>query len=292
MSGPLFGAFLGFVFATGVLLLLTRLPSARRLGLADRLAPYLGDTPQPSRLLRAAPRARGPLGTAATLLRPLLLDAGAMVERVLGGSRTVRRRLVAAGSSRTVDDFRVEQVVWGFAGTVAGILVAVVSLLATGRWSAVAPLLLAALGFVTGVLGRDWWLSAQVHRREEQMLLEFPVVAELLALAVTAGEAPAAALARVCRLTQGELSRELATALAQARAGTPLPTALEALAERTSLDPLARFVDGMVIALERGTPLADVLRAQAADVREAGKRALLAAGGRREIAMMVPTNIR
>ena len=44
----------------------------------------------------------------------------------------------------------------------------------------------------------------------------------------------------------------------------------------------------MVVAIERGTPLADVLRAQAADVREVGKRALLEAGGRKEISMMAP----
>jgi tight adherence protein C len=44
----------------------------------------------------------------------------------------------------------------------------------------------------------------------------------------------------------------------------------------------------MSVAIERGTPLADVLRAQAVDVREAGKRALLEAGGRKEIAMIVP----
>jgi hypothetical protein len=40
-------------------------------------------------------------------------------------------------------------------------------------------------------------------------------------------------------------------------------------------------------AIERGILLAGVLRAQAADVREAGKRRLLEAGGRKEIAMMV-----
>ena len=44
----------------------------------------------------------------------------------------------------------------------------------------------------------------------------------------------------------------------------------------------------MAIAVERGTPLADVLRAQATDVREEGRRALLEAGGRKEIAMLVP----
>ena len=72
------------------------------------------------------------------------------------------------------------------------------------------------------------------------------------------------------------------------RAGTPLGTALEEVRDRAGLPVLARFVDGVVVALERGTPLADVLRAQAADVREAGKRALLETGGRREIGMLVP----
>jgi len=42
------------------------------------------------------------------------------------------------------------------------------------------------------------------------------------------------------------------------------------------------------VAIERGTPLADVLHAQALDVRELGKRALLDAGGRKEIAMLLP----
>ena len=126
-----------------------------------------------------------------------------------------------------------------------------------------------------GVLGRDRWLTAQVARREERMLAEFPTVAELLALAVTAGEGPVGALERVHRLSGGELSRELGRALAEARAGSSLVQALEGVAARTSLLPLARFVDGVAIAVERGTPLADVLRAQAVDVREAGKRQLL-----------------
>jgi tight adherence protein C len=120
------------------------------------------------------------------------------------------------------------------------------------------------------------------------MIAEFPTVAEMLALAVTAGEGPVGALERVTRLSSGELSRELGRALSEARAGASLVSALEAMAARTSLPALARFVDGMAIAVERGTPLADVLRAQATDVREEGRRALLEAGGRKEIAMLFP----
>ncbi len=143
-------------------------------------------------------------------------------------------------------------------------------------------------GSVLGVLGRDWYLTRQLEQREATMLAEFPVFADLLALTVVAGEAPPDALRRVCRLTGGELARDLDGALARARTGVPLTTALTEVAERTTLEPFARFVQGIVVGLERGTPLADVLRAQAVDVREIGKRALLEAGGRKEISMMVP----
>ena len=154
----------------------------------------------------------------------------------------------------------------------------------TRCWS----LLAAAGGLLGGVLGRDWWLTHQLERREQAMLSEFPVVADLLALSVVAGESPVDALQRVCRLTGGELARDLGRALARARSGTPVTKALTELAEQTTLEAFARFLQGLVVAIERGTPLADVLRAQAVDVREVGKRALLEAGGRKEISMMVP----
>ena len=66
---------------------------------------------------------------------------------------------------------------------------------------------------IVGVLGRDWWLTRSLTAREDRMMTEFPVVADLLALAVVAGEAPAAALARVGRLVRGELCRDLDGAL-------------------------------------------------------------------------------
>ena len=64
--------------------------------------------------------------------------------------------------------------------------------------------------------------------------------------------------------------------------------ALDNLADRTGLPALARFAEGVAVAVERGTPLADVLRAQAQDVREEGRRALMETGGRKEVLMMVP----
>ncbi len=287
MSPLLTGMVLGLVAAIGVLLVVGFAPPLRPVRLQDRLAPYLGDAPRVSRLLAGSTRP-GSLGLARALLRPVLGDAVRMLDRFVGGRSSVRHRLAALGGGQTVEDFRVEQVIWGALGLGGGALAGV---LFAGLTSAVVPLSLLLFcvgGLVAGVVGRDWWLTRQLGRREAAMLAEFPVVAELLALAVTAGEGPIGAIDRVCRLTGGELGRELSVTLATARSGVPLVQALQALADRTSLDVLARFVAGIVVATERGTPLADVLRAQAADVREAGKRQLLEAGGRKEIAMMVP----
>ena len=287
MSSGLTGMLLGLVVAIGLILVLRYAPPFRTVRLVDRLAPYVHDTPPPSRLLGTATEP-GLLTAVRRVFGPAIGDGARLVDRMLGGRAAVRRRLDALATDTTVEDFRVEQVIWGGLGLAAAALVTTVGSVAAGSLNVLSGALLCVAGLVGGILGRDWWLTQQVQKREELLLAEFPVVAELLALAVTAGESPTAAIARVTRLSGGELARELGAALGRARAGVPLVDALQQVADRTSLDALARFIDGLLVAIERGTPLAEVLRAQAADVREAGKRRLLEAGGRKEIGMMVP----
>jgi tight adherence protein C len=287
VSPALEGAGLALVAVAGLWLAVMSSPPLRRPRLDDRLAPYLRDTGQPSRLL-AERRTLTPFPTVERLLGPVLRDLAARVDRTVGGTVSVRRRLDQAGRDMSVEQFRVEQVLWGAGGLLAGLLVAVAAELHGSRANPLGYLILAAVFVLAGVLIRDRALTSEVARREVRMIAEFPTVAEMLALAVTAGEGPVGALDRVTTLSSGELSRELARALSEARAGASLVSALERMAARTSLPALSRFVDGMAIAVERGTPLADVLRAQATDVREEGRRALLEAGGRKEIAMLFP----
>ncbi|MFC8502766.1 type II secretion system F family protein [Pedococcus sp. NPDC057267] len=279
------GALLGAVLGLGLVLVWKGLPLNRRATLDDRLLPYLRDAPRPSRLLST--RQVGGSGALAELARPVVAGLGARLEQVLGGASSVRRRLLRAGRSAEVERFRAEQVLWGAAGLVLGSAVGAVMWLGQGG-SVVPSVVVTFCGAGAGVVARDRWLTREAERREQRMLAEFPTVAELLALAVGAGEGAVGALERVCRLSHGELSAELARCLADARAGANLPTALQGLADRTGLASLARFVDGMIVAVERGTPLAEVLRAQAQDVRESGRRAVMEAGGKKEIAMMVP----
>ena len=280
------GALLGLALGCGSALVVLRWPRGRRPDLDRRLAPYLREAPG-SRLLAAPARPRTPLTTLELVLAPAMHDLGRWAERITGGPATVRRRLDQLGTAHLHEGYRAEQVVWGVLGAAAGAAVGVVAGL--GQGLAVVPVLvLLVMGAVVGVMARDQLLTLQVRRREQRMLAEFPTVAELLALAVGAGEGAVGALERVCRTCRGELSTELNRTLADARAGASLVQALEGLAARTTLAPLARFVDGVAVAVERGTPLGDVLRAQAQDVRELTRRRLMESGGRREIAMMLP----
>ncbi|WP_462187075.1 MULTISPECIES: type II secretion system F family protein [unclassified Frankia] len=284
------GALIGFLVGLGLVIIVYRSPRARRIHLADRIDPYLRDTPTPSRLLEDRPRGvpRPGLAAVEALARPLLADAAGRLDRFLGGRAALRRRLTQAGGRTSIEEFRVQQVICAASGALIGaLLLALRALLGVGPPTLVSVALIVA-GTAGGVVARDYWLSRAISEREDRMLLEFPTIAELLALAVTAGESAIGALERVSRLTHGELGHELRLALADARAGATLVQALEGIAARTALAPLVRFVDGMAVAIERGTPLADILRAQAVDAREAGKRQLLEAGGRKEIAMMIP----
>jgi tight adherence protein C len=285
MSLPLIGAILGGLVAAGLVLAVLASPPMRRPTLADRIAPYLADTTAQSKLL-----VRSGSGTASALGRltaPLLRDAVRLVDRIVGGQASVRRRLASLDSAMTVEQFRADQVLWGALATAAGLGIGLLAVV-FGQTNPLTLVLLLLVCTVGGVLARDWWLSQEVAKRDADILSEFPVIAEMLALAVTAGEGPVGAIERISRLAKGHLVDQLSGILADTRSGTPFVVALTTLRDRTQLEPLSRFLDGMAVAIERGTPLADVMRAQAADVRALGKRQLLESGGKKEIAMMVP----
>jgi tight adherence protein C len=285
MTTVAWGGVLGGTAAMGLLLAIARVVAVRRPQLDARVLPYVRDLtatyPVP------AGRAGEPGSASVALVAPMLRSTADLVERVLGGAPSVRRRLARAGIDRTVHDFRVEQVVWGLAGF--AITAAYGVLAALSRPGNPLPLvLLSVVGMVSGVLARDQYLTAQVRKRERAIVEEFPTVAELLALAVAAGEGPVSALDRVVRRSQGALSADLAAVLAAIRTGEPVADAFDRLAATTGVPIVARFAHGIAVAVERGTPLTEVLHAQAGDVREAGRRELIEQASRQEILMMVP----
>lgn len=286
MTPALTGGLLGGCLAGGFLLVLTALVRSRRPDLSARLEPYLRDVTVPDRVFAVTALVSSTPLLVQRLAGPYLTRGALVLERVLGGDASIRRRLVRSGSPMTTHGFRVEQLLCGAFGLGVALVVALV-LLASGA-AVTLVLALVGIGALAGVLARDQALSVAVTRRERRLLAEFPAVADMLALSLAAGEGTVSALERIVRITRGELSGELGHALADAHTGASLTTALAGIADRTALPSLQRFVDGIAVAVERGTPLADVLRSQAADVREADRRRLIETGGRKDILMMVP----
>lgn len=281
------GAALGATLGLGLLMVLLRLSATRRPTLESRVAPYIRDVPTVSPAWVPAPPSDRPSLAFVALAKPLVSSAADRLERLLGGRESFRRRLERAGSRQTVEEFRFSQVVWGLSGFGVAF---VAGLLGPARepGRAVSWLLVCVASAFAAILIRDNVLTRQVTKHEEQVLAEFPVVADLLTLSVAAGEGPVAALARVVSSCRGALPDDLAQVLAESRTGIPVSVALDSMARRSGLAIVARFAEGFAVAIERGTPLVDVLTAQTGDVREASKRSLIERGARKEVAMMVP----
>ena len=275
------GALIGLLLSAGLLLVASGWARTRRPSLDQRLAPYVRDV-HPYAVLPGRSR-----GVVEAVFGPSIRRTSQVVGDLLGASASVSRRLVRLGSPTTLEDFRIRQVLWGAGGL--AVAIALSMMLWTERGTGVPILLVICIvGFVSGVLLCDNHLSSRVTAHEQELQAEFPVVADLLALAVAAGESPVAGLERIMKVCHGALSDELARVVSDIRTGTPMAQAFDGLAARTGVTSIARFAEGLAIAVERGTPLVDVLHAQAADVREAGRRELMEAGGRKEVAMMVP----
>jgi tight adherence protein C len=277
------GALVGVGAATGLLLVAASLIGARTPTLEERVVPYLPDGRRqaPSTYLAALGESRWGLDRG-------VKAAARLVDRLAGGRRSVAWRLDAVSDGRAVDQFRADQAIAGGLGLLAGVLLATLMSITTGSVAAMSGLVLGATGLVLGVLAPDWRLTRRVRQRETDIAAELPVVAEILALAVAAGEGVLGAMDRVEKSCGGVLSQEFRRVLVDVGSGTRLADALQLMAGRTRSPHVSRLSDAVVVAMDRGTPLAGVLRQQAADVSAARRRELLEEGGRRSIAMLAP----
>lgn len=221
------------------------------------------------------------------LARPVLEQLKRIAAVHSPTSATVRRRLQAAGLRMSLVDYRSQELLCTFIGLVVG--AALMTAMSLRQPSPVIFSLVVVIG--CGLLGyflRGWWLGEQVKKRARRILTQFPTVAEVLALTVGAGESTTGAIERISRICHGEIGEEFTQALNDIHAGSSLIAALSNLADRVQIGAMTRFVDAIAVASERGTPLGQVLRDQAQDVRDASKRELMEIAGKREISMLVP----
>ncbi|CAB4912402.1 MAG: pilus assembly protein TadB [Actinobacteria bacterium] len=274
MTATGIGALLGLSFALGLVLIVTRLGALRRPSLFERIVPFVPVTRESLARTSVDP---GPVQVLIAVLQPLIRD------RKL--TNPIEDRLANAGRNG-VDQFRLEQAISTGIGASFGLV--------AGLWAAasgttpISILIFLMLGAGFGAVFWNRHLTHLGNLRKKRIAQQLPAVAELLAFAVAAGESPVAAIERVSVSMAGELADEFHRALSEIRAGTSVEQALREVAQRTASADIERFIDGILLAIERGSPLAEVLRAQAADARAADRRLLLESAGRKDVAMLIP----
>ncbi|CAB4865405.1 unannotated protein [freshwater metagenome] len=153
--------------------------------------------------------------------------------------------------------------------------------------------LFAVLGALIGDRAKRKNKSNESKKRILQIRRDFPYFAENLSLCITAGLSPTMSIKAILEndLSDSEqrtLFIELKKFLSDIDQGNSATFALDRFAERINLPEIYRFVDLLIVTMERGTPLAEVLRQQAFDLREAQRREFLDLGSKAEVKMMVP----
>lgn len=267
--------------ALGLVLAVQSLPFIRRPRLMERVEPYLSGLHGGSSALLEAGQSR-PDVLSRTPIGRLLIRLLPKASDDLG------HRLRMAGLDTTPSGFRLVQFTWALL-SLLGIWAA--ALLATRiGWGPEAPsfLVLSGLALVSGYEARDWWLGKEIDARRAQLQQELPTAIDLLTLSIIAGEPVIGAFERVSRRLGGAIGAEFGSVVADVRAGAPVVDSLEGLKTRIPIGGISRFVDALCTGIERGSPLAEVLSAQADDGREARRRMLMELGGKREILMLIP----
>jgi tight adherence protein C len=276
----------GIGFGLGVWSLTSRLPAFARPRLATRIAPFLLDVSPEARRLRDRVPA-DPVPVIGVLAVPLLEGFQRAFGAVLGSPGRTAVRLRRAGLARGVEGQRLRQLGWTAAGAVVAGGVALLAGL-SGSASQFAVAAAPVVGAGLGLAASDHALTRAARRRAGRIESELPTVLEFLALSLAAGEGVHDALARVARVGSGVLADELGGVVAETRVGVPLGAALVRLGDELAIPALTRCLAHVVAALERGSPLAELLRVQAADAREEARRAMLESAGKKEVAMLVP----
>jgi pilus assembly protein TadC len=271
---------LGLVAWVGCTLVLSELRWFCRVPLAERLRPY-------------APGGMGRPGRAGVLsvesfrdaIGPLSRSVGERAAALVGVGEDLEVRLRRIHSPLDATTFRVRQVGHSVAGFGVGALVSV----------ALRPHPLLALAFLAGApalafLVQEHRVATASERWQRRVFLELPVVAEQLALLLSAGWSLTAALNRLAERSAGACALDLRRVCVRIRQGLSEADALREWAVLVRVDAVDRLVP--VLALNRDTSdLGRLLAEEARAVRRDVQRSLIESAERRSQQVWIPVTV-
>jgi tight adherence protein C len=195
----------------------------------------------------------------------------------------ISAQLRRAGASQrlTAERFMAGRVIITVLGAVAGFM------LAQGPRGIVLAIVFA----VAGIYIPTFLLSKAAARRADHIDGELPHFVDQLAIAIEAGMSFDAAIGYLVDATDGPLSEEMGRVMTELRVGESRRSALRNFADRIGSENTIAFVNAVLSSDQLGSPLAGILRAQAADFRHRRQMAAEERAQKAPVKMVFPIAI-
>ena len=139
-----------------------------------------------------------------------------------------------------------------------------------------------------GYLMPKYILISRINKRKNQIRRELPGMIDLLTVSMEAGLSFDMALTKIVSKSSGLLSEQLELAINRIRRGIPRSQALKEMAQKVDVDELTNFIRTVLQAEKLGISISNILRVQAAQMREAKKQWARERGGKAAVKIIIP----
>ena len=138
------------------------------------------------------------------------------------------------------------------------------------------------------------WLEQLIRKltgidiKESEVNEELVNILQMLSIMISAGESPMMALRYISQRSVGYIPKLIDQSFSKYESGRNLAQTLEQIAVATGSSQVRRLTNSIQIAIQRGTPILDVLNNQVQSLNKQINLALLKKSGKSEIALLIP----
>ena len=138
------------------------------------------------------------------------------------------------------------------------------------------------------------WLKQLIRKltgsevKESEINEELVNILQMLSIMISAGESPMMALRYISQRSVGYIPKLIDQSFSKYESGRNLAQTLEQIAIATGSSQVRRLTNSIQIAIQRGTPILDVLNNQVQSLNKQINLALLKKSGKSEITLLIP----
>jgi len=138
------------------------------------------------------------------------------------------------------------------------------------------------------------WLNKLIKKltgsevKESEINEELVNILQMLSIMISAGESPMMALRYISQRSVGYIPNLISQNFSKYESGRNLAQTMEEIAVATGSSQVRRLTNSIQIAIQRGTPILDVLNNQVQSINKQINLALLKKSGKSEIALLIP----